>query len=228
VKAEAGLTGDQSQQLEGIFQANLPKMRAEKEELDRQEKALSTLMTEATADEAGIAQAMIGMLHAIPKTPLHARLAAEGRIDDAGLLRYGTNLVPARMSRAALRDGYVRLMDEIYQPDAYFARLATGLGTGQTPFAPARARYWQRHPLARVTGQARNLVRAAVLYQRLMRHVDDPGLRRRYRAEVSRQWRRFRDPGLVFGYLVRCAMHYHHFTLAGSMARRQSTVVNSF
>ena len=32
--------------------------------------------------EAGIAQAMIGMLYAIPKTPLHARLAAAGRLDE--------------------------------------------------------------------------------------------------------------------------------------------------
>jgi len=31
--------------------------------------------------EARISTPMIGMLHAIPKTPLHARLAREGRLD---------------------------------------------------------------------------------------------------------------------------------------------------
>ena len=34
-----------------------------------------------------IAQAMIGMLYAIPKTPLHARLAAEGRLDPTRICR---------------------------------------------------------------------------------------------------------------------------------------------
>jgi radical SAM superfamily enzyme YgiQ (UPF0313 family) len=178
--------------------------------------------------EAGIAQAMIGMLYAIPKTPLHARLAAEGRLDDDDAPRFGTNVVPARMGRQALRDGYVDLMARIYEPDAYFERLAAGLERGTTTFAPARARYWRRHPVARVTGQARNLVRAAVLYARLMRRVEQAPLRRRYRAELWRQLRRFRDPGRLFGYLIRCAMHYHHATLAADMRQRRQCIVNSF
>ena len=32
------------------------------------------------------------------------------------------------MSREELRDGYVRLMEELYEPDAYFERLGAGLG----------------------------------------------------------------------------------------------------
>ena len=31
------------------------------------------------------------------------------------------------MSREELRDGYVRLMDEIYEPEAYFERLGGGV-----------------------------------------------------------------------------------------------------
>jgi hypothetical protein len=171
---------------------------------------------------------MIGMLYAIPKTPLHARLAAAGRLDLEDDSPYGTNVIPARLSREALRDGYIRLMEEIYQPDAYFERLAGGLGNLSAPFAPARARYWRRHPLARLKGQAINLARAAVLYARLMRHVGDADLRKRYRREVRRQFLSHRDPGYLFGYLIRCAMHYHHYTLARQMARPQSLVVNSF
>ena len=44
--------------------------------------------------EARIAQAMIGMLYAIPKTPLHARLAAEGRLDPDDDSPFGTNVDP--------------------------------------------------------------------------------------------------------------------------------------
>jgi hypothetical protein len=67
-----------------------------------------------------------------------------------------------------------------------------------------------------------------VLYARLMRGVASPALRRRYRAELWRQLRRFRDPGRTLGYLIRCAMHYHHVTLAQDMAQRRTDVVNSF
>ena len=45
--------------------------------------------------EARIAFSMSGMLSAIPKTPLHERLAAEGRLDTADTCEYGTNVDPA-------------------------------------------------------------------------------------------------------------------------------------
>jgi radical SAM superfamily enzyme YgiQ (UPF0313 family) len=178
--------------------------------------------------EARIAQAMIGMLYAVPKTPLHARLAAAGRLDPADESPYGTNVIPARMTRDALRDGYVRLMEEVYDTDAYFERLAGSLGNGTTRFAPARARYWRRHPLRRVKAQAANLARAAVLFARLMTQVTDAPLRRRYRREVLRELRSHRDAGRLFGFVTRCAMHYHHLTLARRMASCDSPVVNSF
>jgi radical SAM superfamily enzyme YgiQ (UPF0313 family) len=178
--------------------------------------------------DARIAQAMIGMLYAIPKTPLHARLALAGRLDPEDESPFGTNVIPARISRDALRDGYIRLMEEIYHPDAYFARLDACVGDGSAPFAPARARYWRTHAVARVKEQAFSLVRAAALYLRLMRHVDDPSLRARYRRQIRRQFLSRRDPGYLFGYLIRCAMHYHHYTLTRQMSRSQGSVVNSF
>jgi radical SAM superfamily enzyme YgiQ (UPF0313 family) len=179
--------------------------------------------------QARIAQAMIGMLYAIPKTPLHARLAREGRLDPSDHSPFGTNVIPARIGREALRHGYTRLMTQVYGPDAYFARLRDGLGHPSTPFAPARTRYWRAHPWRRATGQAVNLGRAAVLYRRLMRQVADPALRRRYRREVGDQLRRRRDPGHLLGYIIRCALHYHHYTLASQLARQdESMFVNSF
>src|SRR6185295_506546 len=70
--------------------------------------------------EARVLHAMVGMLSAIPKTPLHARLAAEGRLDEEHEAEFGTNVVPARMSREELRDGYVQLLRKLYEPTAYF------------------------------------------------------------------------------------------------------------
>lgn len=175
---------------------------------------------------ADIAQAMVGMLYAIPKTPLHARLAEAGRLDGDAEQRFGTNVIPARMSRETLRDGYIWLMEEIYRPEAYFARLAGSLGDGSTPFAPGRARYWQRHQWARLKGQTLNTVRAVALYRRLMRWVQDPVLRRHYRREVRRQLS-YGDPGRMFGFVIRCAMHYHHYTLSARMAQQSAGIVNS-
>lgn len=54
VKAEIGLTEAQSVEIERIFQATLPRMRVEKEELDRQERALSKLMNGVSAGESEI------------------------------------------------------------------------------------------------------------------------------------------------------------------------------
>ena len=72
--------------------------------------------------EARIAFSMSGMLSAIPKTPLHERLAADGRLDLADVSEYGTNVVPLLMSREELLDGYLRVLNELYEPEAYFER----------------------------------------------------------------------------------------------------------
>ncbi len=61
-----------------------------------------------------------------------------------------------------------------------------------------------------------------------MRRVEDPDLRARYRREVREQTLARRDPGFVLGYLIRCAMHYHHQRLAREMARAGGQVVNAF
>jgi radical SAM superfamily enzyme YgiQ (UPF0313 family) len=72
---------------------------------------------------SGIMTAMIGLLSAIPKTPLYLRLTAEQRIDDKQINRFGTNVMPLNMSREQLRDGFIDLVRHAYEPDVYFARL---------------------------------------------------------------------------------------------------------
>jgi radical SAM superfamily enzyme YgiQ (UPF0313 family) len=178
--------------------------------------------------KARIAQAMVGMLYAIPKTPLHARLAAEGRLDSDDNSPFGTNVIPSLISRGDLRDGFLKLMEEIYHPDAYFERLADCLkNESMMPFAPARAEFWSRHPMLRLKGQVKNVLRAAGLFARLMWRVEDADLRKRYRQEIRREFLRRRDPGRLFGYLIRCAMHYHHHVLTQQMSRSMSPVINS-
>jgi hypothetical protein len=63
-------------------------------------------------------------LHAIPTTPLYARLRDASRLNGPeDTDRFGTNVIPLRLSREELRDGFIDAMERTYTTDAYFARL---------------------------------------------------------------------------------------------------------
>jgi Spy/CpxP family protein refolding chaperone len=55
-KAELGITNQQSSDIEQIFQANLPKLEASKEKIDKLEATLSQTIKDNTADLATVAQ----------------------------------------------------------------------------------------------------------------------------------------------------------------------------
>ena len=131
--------------------------------------------------KARIANALIGLLHAIPTTPLFDRLKAEGRLnDDAGNAAYGTNVIPLGMSPAMLREGLVRATDNSYSADAYFERLDALFIGGKFEFAVHRLPYWRAHRLAWMKSCLENYIMFAVLSARLLRGVaeqrHDPSL----------------------------------------------------
>ncbi len=171
---------------------------------------------------------MIGMLYAIPKTPLYSRLAAVGRLDTADGSAYGTNVVPLKMSRETLRDGYVRLMQDLYQPGAYFERLEAFTGMPTFQFAPSRAGYLREHFATRVMHQMKYWMGSAFVFLQLMRLAGDPVLRKEYRLRAKKVLKKRLDPTLLFGHLLKCAMHYHYFTMAKQMASEESAIVNSY
>jgi radical SAM superfamily enzyme YgiQ (UPF0313 family) len=69
--------------------------------------------------ENGIALAMVGMLQAIPKTPLYERLKREGRLVEEDP---SCNFVPHQMTREELRAGFWSLVQRLYAPQAYLDR----------------------------------------------------------------------------------------------------------
>jgi len=69
--------------------------------------------------ENGITLAMVGMLQAIPKTPLYERLKKDGRLVEEDP---SCNLVPKQMTRDELRNGYWELVRRLYTPEAYLER----------------------------------------------------------------------------------------------------------
>jgi radical SAM superfamily enzyme YgiQ (UPF0313 family) len=63
--------------------------------------------------DSGIQAAMIGLLTALPKTPLHERLRREGRLlaeaDHTDNTRVGTNIIPKNMPYREMVQGYIAL-----------------------------------------------------------------------------------------------------------------------
>ena len=79
--------------------------------------------------ETGIVTAMVGLLNAIPETPLWDRLKKEGRLEGeaSGSNTDGTiNFVP-RMGKEKLIEGYRKIISEIYSPKEYYERIDTFL-----------------------------------------------------------------------------------------------------
>jgi radical SAM superfamily enzyme YgiQ (UPF0313 family) len=67
----------------------------------------------------GITLAMVGMLQAIPTTPLYKRLEQENRLVDE---ESDCNFVPKQMTREELREGYLGLVQRLYTPQAFLDR----------------------------------------------------------------------------------------------------------
>jgi Spy/CpxP family protein refolding chaperone len=57
-RAEFAITDQQSKDIEAVFQSLLPQLRVNKADLDKQEKVLSQLLSEANSNEALIVQAI--------------------------------------------------------------------------------------------------------------------------------------------------------------------------
>jgi radical SAM superfamily enzyme YgiQ (UPF0313 family) len=178
-------------------------------------------------NSANIPHVMIGMLYAIPKTPLHERLQREGRLDPSDRLEeWGTNVVPLRMSRGALKDGYLRVMSALHEVDSYFGRLEALYIDGQLQrHKLGRVKYWARNPIQKLKYQSLNVLGATVFFSRLMRKVPNPDLRREYRRRIWRVVRATWDPSVIFSYIGKCAMHFHYDSLIRSL--RQGGAINT-
>jgi radical SAM superfamily enzyme YgiQ (UPF0313 family) len=171
-------------------------------------------------EDARIGNALIGLLHAIPTTPLYARLKTSGRLnDEEASNRYGTNVVPLLMSREELRDGFVGTMRKAYTLDAYFGRIdALFIGDGFR-FAPQQHDYWRRHRLARVRRGAGDYVKFLAVALRLLISVKDPALRSRYRQQLWRILRaRGAEPHILLIYAIKIAMHYHYAAITTALS----------
>ena len=92
----------------------------------------------AFIQESGIVTAMVGLLNAPPGTKLYHRLLAENRLIRAATgdnTDFSINFIP-KMNHETLINGYKRIVNTIYSPKAYYARVKQFL----LEFNPAQAR----------------------------------------------------------------------------------------
>ena len=178
--------------------------------------------------QARIVSSMVGMLSAIPKTPLHKRLKDAGRLDPADQPEFGTNVIPAKLERKDLRDGFLRVMQELYAPDAYFERLDDLYIKGGLKQSRARTSHLAKHNRLRRFGLNAALVaEAAYITAKLQMQVKDPELRRIYRKEMAKITRARPEPDVLQAYAIKCAMHYHAHRLTSEMTSG-GQMVNTF
>ena len=170
---------------------------------------------------ARIPLAMVNVLTAIPRTPLYERLGREGRLDDSGeLSNFGTistNVIPTRISRQDLCDGYLELMRDLYAPDAYFGRMDSLYLEGKPIPPSAHTRWLRRHPWRRIKAQAWTVLEVTYIIIGLMRGAPDPVLKRDYRRRLWTVIRRRPRLRLLRIYAVKCALHYHFDRLIAQM-----------
>ena len=165
--------------------------------------------------QSRIAMAIVSVIFAIPQTPLFNRLAQAGRLggsDEMGSwgTAVSTNVIPLRMSQQALCDGYLKLMRELYEPEAFFSRIdAMCLDTGWLP-APGRTRFLRHHRWRWLKQRAWAGVEMIYLFTQLMRHVPDAGLRRHYRQRMWKVIKRRPNIRLLRIYGMACAIHFHY------------------
>jgi radical SAM superfamily enzyme YgiQ (UPF0313 family) len=178
--------------------------------------------------KARINIAMVGMLSAIPKTPLYDRLAAAGRLDPVDHPTAGTNVIPLQMSRETLSAGYVRLMAALYDPKTFFDRLDNLFITAKIDFGRGWLHYAAEHRWRRRMRHLRFWLEAFVILARLMVSIPDASLCGIYWIQFWRVLRARHDPLSVKFYVMKFAIHYHMLRLVRCLSAGDRPIVNTF
>ena len=106
---------------------------------------------------------MLGMLSAIRKAPLFDRMIKEGRLDTASELEFSTNIVPLRLRREQLRDGFVYVLSALNETEAYFDRVEALYVDAHMQISRGAKRHWRRHPWQAVKARGLILVQGLAL-----------------------------------------------------------------
>ncbi len=162
----------------------------------------------AFIQESGIVTAMVGLLNAPRGTKLHERLRREGRLlkDVTGdNTDFSINFIP-RMNHEALMNGYRKILQTIYSPRHYYARVKVFLAE----YSPARAKAF-RFRFSHLNAALKSVVRLGIIG------------RERYQYWKLMIWSLLRRPRLfphaitfsIYGFHFRKIFKHHMGRVAG-------------
>lgn len=180
--------------------------------------------------EARVIGAMAGMLSAIPKTPLYERLEREGRLDNAAAddPDIATNVIPLRMTRQEMRDGWVDLMDRLYDTENYFERFNALFVEGRLALGSAKMDWLRRHrPLGYLKIQTLTILAALGMLARIWTDPRTVADRPVYARHLFKLLAARRPPRYLFQFAWKCILHTHFATMTRRMVRGESRLVNT-
>lgn len=155
----------------------------------------------------GVLLAMVGMLGAIPTTPLYKRLEEEGRLIEGDP---NMNFHPAKMTREVLIENYWNLVERLYTPEAFMERY---LHSYQYPdYHKRRAEMCDKaHEGKFIPTLGYGLILLWNLFWTLLKDGSMMRLAPAY-LRYYRKARKFRKDVIGFAqYLNRCVTHFHFF-----------------
>jgi radical SAM superfamily enzyme YgiQ (UPF0313 family) len=177
-------------------------------------------------ESARIDVASVGMLSAIPSTPLYARLMKENRLNLSDVPAYGTNILPLRMTPEELSGGYVRLMASLYDAKAFFSRVDDLYINGKLEICQAWLRYAADHRWLRFARHLRIWIVAFFMLGMILSRIHDRSLRSIYVRQFWRALKARRSAIVAVMYAMKCAQHYHYHRLVRTL--QAGDVVNTY
>jgi radical SAM superfamily enzyme YgiQ (UPF0313 family) len=175
--------------------------------------------------ENGILLAMVGMLVAVPKTPLYDRLEKAGRLrlDDPNC-----NIVPAQMSAAELRAGYLELLRRLYTPGNFLERYFHQFRQPQFHLRRSRIAARSGGGNGSLKTLLYGLVLAWNLFRTLRREESLKIVGGTYLHYFFRDRRRYlRGVSGFAQFLNRCAVHWHFYKFTREMSAGRLRLYNS-
>src|SRR5262249_50473045 len=156
---------------------------------------------------------------------LYARLEEEGRLDNAAAddPRIATNVIPLRMSREQLRDGWVDLMDRLYDAENYFERFGALFIDGCLPLATDKMNWLRRHrPFTYLKPPTLTTPPPPVIPGRLCPDPRTRPSRPVYAPSLRKPLAAARPPRYLFQLAWKCILHTHFATMTRRMVRGET------
>ena len=140
-----------------------------------------------------------------------------------------TNVIPLMMSRETLRDGWLDLMDRLYDAENYFERFDALFIEGKLPLATAKMNWLRRHrPLALPEDPGPDDPRPPWGCSPGSGPTRGPGPIARSTAGTSASCSLAgRPPRYLFQFAFKCIMHTHFAIMTRQMVRGESRLVNT-